>query len=200
MKITTRLATLFAVMLTCSTLLAAEPVKKPTWVEAENAAAKWVENLGDEGLVLTKEVGEGELKAGYAPSGIGRITKFGFQQDGWWISIAFRGELKEDTPLATVQKQLWHVVLDRVPTPGLELPGWDVRPRTPRSSFSDGVEILAYGDGKIKFRVKTSFFALYGRDPSVLVPADAGAPPTSYFMIRKSFPLDLTFEGPFELK
>ena len=177
-----------------------EPVKKPTGAEASVAAEKWIEDLGEKGLVLTQKADPGELSAAYAPSGIGRITKFGYMQDGWWISLAFKGEIKADTPIETVRKQLWHVVLDRVPTPGLELPGWDVRPRTPRSSFSEGVEILDYGQGKIKVRVRTNFFALYGRDPSVLVPADAPSPPGSYFMIRKAFPLDLTFEGTFTLE
>ena len=62
------------------------------------------------------------------------------------------------------------------------------------------MEVLHYGDGKIKLRMRTKFFALYGRDPSVLVPADAPSPPGSYFQIRKEFPLDLTLEAPFVFK
>ena len=90
--------------------------------------------------------------------------------------------------------------LNSLPTPGLKLPGWEVRPQTPTSSVKKGGEILAYGNGKIKLRVRTKFFALYGRDPSVLVPADASAPSGSYFQIRKEFPLDLTLEAPFAFK
>ena len=74
------------------------------------------------------------------------------------------------------------------------------RTQTSTSSVKKGVKILAYRDGKIKLRVRTKFFALYGRDPSVVVPADAPAPLGSYFQIRKEFPLDLTLEAPFAFK
>jgi hypothetical protein len=59
------------------------------------------------------------------------------------------------------------------------------------------VEILKIGDGRITFRVKTHFFAIYGSDPSVLVPADAAAPEGSYFQVRERFNLDLTLDAPF---
>ena len=72
----------------------------------------------------------------------------------------------------------------------------DIKPRTPVSSFTDGVEFLSYKNGVIKLRIKTHFFAIYGRDPSVRVPADARAPAGSYFQIRRRFPLDLTLEAP----
>jgi len=180
---------------------AAEPAKKPTGAQAEAAAAKWLDGLGEKGLVLNETVEEGGgFAVAHAPSALGRITKFSFQQDGWWLSLAFKGELSADTPKKTLQGRFWYVALDRLPTPGLDLPGWDVRPRTPTSSIREGVQVLAYGDGKIKIRVQTGFFALYGRDPSVLVPADAPSPPGSYFQIRKKFPLDLTLEAPFKFK
>ncbi len=174
------------------------PPKKPTGAQA--TAVKWLDSLGKKGLVLSEEVKKGGFVVTHAPSGVGRITKFSFQQEGWWVSFAFKGEHTADTPTKTLQKNFWYVALDRLPTPGLNLPGWDIRPRTPTSSIREGVEVLAYGDGKIKLRVQTKFFALYGRDPSVLVPADAPSPPGSYFQIRRSFPLDLTIEAPFSFK
>jgi hypothetical protein len=180
---------------------AAETAEKPTGAQAKAAAAKWLDGLGEKGLVLEETVKEGDgFVIAHAPSALGRITKFSFQQDGWWLSLAFKGELSADTPKKTLQARFWYVALDRLPTPGLDLPGWEVRPRTPTSSIRKGVQILAYGDGKIKIRVRTGFFALYGRDPSVLVPADASSPPGSYFQIRKQFPLDLTLEAPFKFK
>jgi len=184
----------------CLTTLAAEVDKKPTGSEAEAAAAKWLDGLGKKGLVLNETVDEGGFTVTHANSALGRVTKFNFQQPGWWVSLAFHGELSAKTPTKTLQKKFWYIALDRLPTPGLDLPGWEVRPRTPTSSVQKGVEILAYGEGKIKLRVRTKFFALYGRDPSVLVPADAPAPPGSYFQIRKEFPLDLTLEAPFAFK
>jgi len=184
----------------CLTTLAAEVDKKPTGSEAEAAAAKWLDGLGKKGLVLNETVDEGGFTVTHANSALGRVTKFNFQQPGWWVSLAFHGELSAKTPLETLRKRFWYIALDRLPTLGLDLPGWEVRPQTPTSSVKQGVEILAYGDGKIKLRVRTKFFALYGRDPSVLVPADAPAPPGSYFQIRKEFPLDLTLEAPFVFK
>ncbi len=187
-------------LVTCATMVAAEPAEKPTGAQARTDASKWLDGLGKKGLVLTERVTEGGLDVKYGPSALGRVTKFTLKQPGWRVSFTFRGEISADTPLATVRDRFWHAALDQLPTPGLDLPGWNVRPQTPVSSFKDGVEILAYGDGKITFRVRTKFFALYGRDPSVLVPADAASPPGSYFQIRKAFPLDLTLEAPLAVK
>lgn len=44
--------------------------------------------------------------------------------------------------------------------------------------------------------MRADFFALTGRDPSVLVPADAPAPAGSFFQIRRPFPLDLRLDAP----
>jgi hypothetical protein len=181
---------------TCLTTFAAETKKKPSGVEAKATAAKWLTGLGKKGLVLNETVKERGFIVTHAPSALGRVTKFSFQQPGWWVSFVFHGELSSTTPLAVLKQKFWFVTLDRLPTPGLNLPGWNVRPQTPTSSLKEGVEILSYADGKIKLRVKTKFFALYGRDPSVLVPADASSPPGSYFQIRKPFPLDLTLQAP----
>lgn len=185
---------------TCLTTLAGDEDKKPTGDEAKVTAAKWLNGLDEKGLVLNVTVKEGEFVVTHAPSADGRVTMFSFQQPGWWVSVAFHGELSAETPLKTLKEKFWYVALDRLPTPGLDLSGWEVRPQTPTSSIEKGVEVLAYRDGKIKVRVRTKFFALYGRDPSVVVPADAPAPPSSYFQIRKEFPLDLTLEAPFAFK
>lgn len=188
------------VLATCHTELSAETDKKPTGSEAQVAAAEWLDGLGVKGLVLNQAVTERGFVVTHGDSAVGRVTKFDFQQSGWWVSLAFRGELSADTPLKTLNEKFWYVTLDRIPTPGLALPGWEVRPQTPTSSVEKGVEVLQYGDGKIKLQVRTKFFALYGRDPSILVPADAPAPPSSYFQIRKEFPLDLTLEAPVVFK
>lgn len=174
---------------------AADP--KDSGTDAQKLASEWLERLGEKGLVLDKALEDHGFTVTHANSAVGRITKFQFQQPGWWLSFSFRGELSPDTPIKTLEKKFWHVSLNQLPTPGLDLPGWEVRPQTPTSSFEEGFEILSYGDGKIKIRIRTDFFALYGRDPSILVPADAPSPPGSYFQIRKKFPLDLTLEAPF---
>lgn len=174
--------------------------EKPTGVEAEAKAAKWYKGLDEKGVVIDKTFKEGGFAVTHAPSALGRITKFELSQDGWWISFAFKGEHTGDTPVKTLQDSFWFVALNRLPTPGLDLPGWDVRLQTPTSSIRDGVDVVSYANGNIKLQVKTKFFAIYGRDPSVLVPADAPSPPGSYFQIRKNVPLDLTVEAPFTFR
>lgn len=179
---------------------AADQGAKPDGAAAEAAAQKWLKSLGEKGLKLEERVAEGGFVASQGPSAIGKVTTLRFERAGWWISMSFRGEITADTPLSAIQERFWHISLDRVPTPGLNLPGWEVRPQTPTSSFDKGVTFLAFGNGKIKLRIETRFFALYGRDPAVLVPADAPSPPGSYFQIRQNFPLDLTLEAPVSFK
>ena len=50
----------------------------------------------------------------------------------------------------------------------------------------EGVEILAFSGGRMKLRIKSSFFAIYGRKTSVSVPADAASPPGTYFQVIQS--------------
>ena len=170
--------------------------RKPNDSEAKAAAAEWLEGLGKKGLVLNEKVEKRGFVVTHGQGALGRVTKFSLQEPGFRVTLAFHGELSSDTTLKTLEEKFWYATLDRLPTPGLDLPGWEVRPQTATSSIKEGVEILAYGKGKIKLRVRTNFFALYGRDPSIVVPADAGAPGGSHFQIRKQFSLNLTIEGP----
>jgi hypothetical protein len=177
---------------------AAAPKKKATAAEAEAAAKKWLDSLGDKGLVLVEKADDTGFVGRKV---IGRSsTIFTYQKPGWWISLGFSEVIDAETPLAVVRKRLKYVALDRLPTPGLDVPGWEIRPRTPTSSFRDGVEIVNFRDGRIKVHIKSGFFALYGRDPSVLVPADAPLPKTAYFMVRQKFPLDLKIDAPLAMK
>ncbi len=187
-----------AVFLLSTTFCAAEQPRKATGPEAEAAAAKWLDGIKDKGLVLNEQPAKQGFGVSYGPSAFGNVTKFNYEQPGWAFHLTFRGDIKADTPLKELKEHLWHAVIDKVPTPGLDVPGWDIKPQTPVSSFDQGIEILSYGEGKIKVRVLTNFFAIYGRDPSVQVPADAPSPPGSYFQLRKDFPLDLTIEAPVE--
>ena len=188
------LLTLLALACLIGRPLSAE--QKLTGPQAEAAAKRWLEALPAEGIVLNRKAKETGFTVSHGDSAVGRITKFSFDRDGLRFDLAFRGEWAADAPRETLQKNFWYCALDRVPTPGLDLPGWDVRPQTPMSSFEKGVEILSSADGVLKVRVQTKFFALYGRDPSVLVPADAPSPAGSYFQIRRETPLDLTLEAP----
>jgi hypothetical protein len=171
-----------------------DKAKKATVEEAKKKASDWLAALGNRGLVIRTT----DKKNGFkGRKFIGRDTiMYVYQKDGWYINLMFKGEIKPNENVKNVRKRFLRVALDRLPTPGLDVSGWDIRPRTPVSSFSKGVEFIGLKDGVIQLRIRTNFFALYGRDPSVLVPADAPSPKTAYFQIRKNFPLDLNLEAP----
>jgi predicted secreted protein len=177
------------------------PVKPPVIVaggDPKTVAGAWLEGLGAKGLVLVEKAP--------APGFVGqkiigrKSTMFVLSKPGWYMSLGFSGPITPNTSLAKLKQSFKYIALNQLPTPGLSIPGWKIRPQTPRSSFSDGVEFLSYTKGKIKLRVKTKFFALYGRDTRVLLPADAPSPKGTYFQIRKPFNLDLTIEAPMSMK
>ncbi len=110
---------------TCLTAPAAEADKKSTSQAAKAASAKWLDELGEKGLVLDKVIDKGGFAVTHADSALGRVTVFTFQQPGWWVTFSFHGELTAKTPVKTLKAQFWHVCLNRLPTPGLKLPGWE---------------------------------------------------------------------------
>ena len=171
--------------------------KKATVEEAKTATQKWLSENERKGLVLNVKE-EKTLLQGRAIAG-SRSTMFVFQKPGWYLTLGFDGKLTPDMTAAQVQQKLKYVVLDRLPIAEIKAPGWEIRPQTPVSSFKEGVKITSFEDGRIQFKVETRFFAIYGRDPSVLVPADAPTPPHAYFQIRKNFPLNLTMDAPLKL-
>lgn len=184
-----------AILLLFGSLLMAQAPKKAgeDGNDAEAVAEEWLEQLGEKGLVLEESDAETPFKGSKIA---GRESAmYVFQKEGWYVNLGFEKPLTDKTTTAEAQKALKYVALDRLPTPGLEIPGWEVRPRTPVSSFKKGVVIESIKDGVLTLRVKTEFFALSGRDPNVLVPADAPSPPGSYFQIRQKFPLDLTLKA-----
>lgn len=172
-----------------------DATEKPTAQIAEQAAGEWLNDLGATGLKLDAQFDEGgfEIQDIVGSNSVMAVLS----QDKWRITIGFSGPIDADTPLKTVQDRLSYVALDRLPTPGLEIEGWDIRPTTPTSSISDQKEIAITGfkDGKLTLHVETKCFALKGRDPDVLTPADAPMPKGSYFQIRRNFSLLLNIEA-----
>ena len=81
-----------------------------------------------------------------------KSVMFIFQKPGWHINLGFSEEISADTPLKELQSRLKHVALDQLPTPGLAVSGWEIRPQTPVSSFKDGVEIVGFSDGEFRGR------------------------------------------------
>jgi hypothetical protein len=185
--------------------VAADPVVPPKQpaAQVEAKAAAWIKSLGKKGLVI-HEIRKQPGDAGFVgrPVTGSQSTMFVFSDNNCLITLGFDGTVDGKTPLENLRQKFSFIALDKVPTPGLEVPGWEIKPLTPISSLrkaEGAVEILAGGDGRISLRVRTHFFALSGRDPGVLVPADAPSPPGSYFQIRERFELDLTLEVPFAI-
>jgi hypothetical protein len=179
-----------------SALLAAEPGARVDAAEARAIAGRWLDGLGAAGLVLDATLERGGFVVSHAAGPRGPITRFQLLRPGWSLLLGFAGEHTATTPPGTLRSAFRFAALDRLPTPGLEIPGWEVWPATPTSSINRGVEIVAHADGRIRLRVRTPLFALQGRDPSVMVPADAPAPAGSFFQIRRPFPLDLRLDAP----
>lgn len=177
-------------------VLAAEPGARVEAAEARAIAARWLDGLGSRGLVLDETLQRGGFVVSHAAGPRGPVTRFELRRPGWSLLLAFEGRHTATTPPGSLRRAFRYAALDRLPTPGLELPGWEVWPATPSSSIRRGVEILSSGNGRIRLRVRTPLFALQGRDPAVMVPADAPAPAGSSFQIRRPFPLDLRLDAP----
>lgn len=158
-------------------------------------ANRWLDNAGEAGLVLVKEedgVGFEQRIGGFTSN----FSSFEYSSEGYRVSFGLRGEgSAQNLTLDTLRSNFRYFVVDMLPLPGFEyIPGWDVSPRTPISSFSEGVDFLSFSNGRVRLRVRTSFYAIYGYNSLMNFPpiADAPARDGSYFTVEKSFPLDLT--------
>ena len=184
-----------AMLAVCTVVDAAE---KATAEEAEQAATEWLDGLGDMGLTLDEQITEGSFVGQVSGTDHDHSIAI-LSHDGWSITLGFSGPITADMPLETVQERLSSVAMFRLPTPGLEVEGWDFQPKI-RTYFihdKEAIAITSFEDGKITLHVETEFFALYGRDPSMSNPGDAIMRPGSYFQILRAFPLQLTVEAPF---
>ncbi|CAB4021980.1 Hypothetical predicted protein [Paramuricea clavata] len=115
------------------------------------------------------------------------FTHYSQSLDGpTYISIGFNKDVLPSSTVQDLQSSLRYVALNEVPMPGFNYPyGWDIYPQTPSSSFKDGVTIVSYQNGRLHFKVNTSFFAVYGRLRHVYVPPDASTPKYAYFQVRR---------------
>ena len=111
------------------------------------------------------------------------------------IGIGFREPPRPESSLMELQSTFQHLALDRIPVPGVRAPGWETRLQTPRSSFREGVTLESWQDGVLRLRVRTTFFAVYGRRTDLEVPADAAMPPGSFFQMRRPIRADMLIKG-----
>jgi len=182
-------------------VLSAVTVQAADWLpakDAEGQAAEWLKKREGK-LTLTYQAGPGE--AGFKGSGIAGSTDtmYVLRTNDWWVTLGFKGTVQVTDTAAELSNRLKYIALDRMPTPGLEVKGWDIRPMTPVSSFREGIEIRSFAKGQVKVGVKSKCFCLYGRVKDQLLgpqPADAPLPNGSYFQLRQEIPLEISFEAP----
>lgn len=191
-------ACLAAATLLCLATTWAQAAEWETSKIAQAKAAEWLQKR-DGKIILAYE--SAEKTEGFVGAAINGSpdTMYTLNRDGWYVTIGLQGKLQADDTAASLQKRLKFVALDKVPTPGLEVKGWEIKPRTPISSFKDGVEIRSFENGIATISLKTSCFCLSGAVRQELLgpqPADAGLPEGSYFQLRQAIPLEIVFEAP----
>lgn len=171
------------------------------WESSEDVQAKateWLRKL-DGNIILDYKTAE--KNAGFIGAAINGSsdTMYTLNCDGWYVTLGLQGKLQADNTAASLQERLKFIALDKVPTPGLEVIGWEIKPMTPVSSFQNGVEIRSYENGIATITVKTSCFCLYGAVKQVLLgpqPAGARSPEGTYSQLRQAIPLEIVFEAP----
>jgi hypothetical protein len=171
------------------------------WVDAKEAqsrASQWLEKMGGK-LVFDYKAADKEPGFVGAQIAGSQDTMYVLSNKGWQVTLGFKGKISPDDSVESLNKRLAYVALDNIPTPGLEVKGWAITPRTPVSSFHEGVEILEFKNGIAKIAIKTKCFCLSGAVKKELLgplPADAGLPEGTYFQLRQNIPLEVTFEAP----
>lgn len=188
-------------------------VKPENADEARAIGQKWLESRKESGMVIVQVFdGKGWVdqrrparKATNAnppanppakTNGQSKIASYQISQDGYWMTLGFSKPIEAATGLGQLRATFQFLAINRVPM-GVEFPeGWSVSPRTPTSSFKEGVEFLDLRQGRLTIRVRTNFYAIYGQDKSLKIPMDVRAPEGSYFSIERDLPLDMTISAP----
>jgi hypothetical protein len=112
------------------------------------------------------------------------------------LTINFGQAIHPGTTADEAQKLLAFVSIDRVPLPGLSVPGWDINPVATSSSFKEGVSVVNLTKRAIELHVVTEIFAIDGSLRGCRPPADAPTPARCFFHVEHSFTLDLTVKAP----
>ena len=104
-----------------------------------------------------------------------------------YMSISFAKKVSPASTVQELQDNLKFVALDKLPMPGFTGPsGWSIHPSTPVSSFKEGVTITSFENGRMRYKIDTKFFAVYGNIPAQQ-PACGASPPGTFLQVRKDF-------------
>eukprot|EP01124_Arcella_intermedia_P034811 TRINITY_DN8696_c0_g1_i1.p1 TRINITY_DN8696_c0_g1~~TRINITY_DN8696_c0_g1_i1.p1 ORF type:complete len:173 (-),score=38.04 TRINITY_DN8696_c0_g1_i1:24-542(-) len=113
------------------------------------------------------------------------------------ITISFSKDISPNDTLATLKASLDYVAINTIPMHGFETPQhWKLSPRTPQSSFSEGVEVIEYGGGRMTVRIKTRFYAVYGNIPA-LQRGCGPSPKGTYVCVNQDMNATILLELPF---
>ena len=98
------------------------------WESSEDVQAKateWLRKL-DGNIILDYKTAE--KNAGFIGAAINGSsdTMYTLNCDGWYVTLGLQGKLQADNTAASLQERLKFIALDKVPTPGLEVIGWEV--------------------------------------------------------------------------
>ena len=106
-----------------------------------------------------------------------------------YFLISFGKQVHPTTSVDELQKSLKFVTLDEMPLPGFDCPpDWEISPRTPVSSFKEGVEIVSYENGRLHYTIDTKFFCVSGHLKGPwFTPGGCNPPPPpgSYFSVNE---------------
>lgn len=161
--------------------------------QAEAQIRGWVEGLGAEGYVAQVRT-DGPGFAPYCHFNVSidcaedlAAHLFIYKDDERSLTLGFSEPLTPSMSLDDVRSRFQRIALDRLPTPGLKRDEWRFSPRTPVSSFSEGVEVTGYNGERIQLTVDTRFYAVSGeRDRhDCRPPADGSMPEHCYAQVRQ---------------
>ena len=172
---------------------------------AQSLSQRWLDGLGARGLVLAlhpSAPADGFThcdRSDMQPCNPLPATQFEYEppdNPAVRIFLSFAAPIALGSSLQELHAKGPRMDLNRVPTPGLEVRGWDIFPQTRESPFDRGIEITAYDGRRIALKVRTSFYSLCGQRRDCHPPADAPMPPECFFEIVRDIPLDLSVNAP----
>ncbi|MDF0599837.1 hypothetical protein P1J78_03735 [Psychromarinibacter sp. C21-152] len=157
---------------------------------AEAAAQAWLDGMPEDGFqvrtVNATAVYEDKVVS-LADGGERRIVNIHAYGGAWPTTLHLSGPVHSGMSPAELQARVESFSHDGFPVPGLSVEHWRIEAQTPSSHVEEGIEILEVAPGRVRFRVRTSFFALYGFDTRMPEIMDAPTPEEAYFQIRTPF-------------
>jgi hypothetical protein len=182
----------------------ADPQADPDYGRAVRAAQQWTAAHPKGWNLTLKEVDptRGFRRADTNPARCGaesnNLIAASLTSAGTTVELIFDCAVAQATTLEALRAAYRFTVLRALPH-GLKLPTWSFEVMTPASSFSHGVELVAWRDGRLDVHISTPLYAIYGRSKVQAckhIP-DVPTPPRCFIHNEHRIPLMLTLSAPF---